>query len=390
MRKHGLIVAVSVLAILIPGLSAQAAPAGRAGAPGWRVTAVFGEAKAFTSLSTLTASSARNAWAGGVLCDRACYGHGPQHPSLLIEHFDGVQWTRLSAPSGEKGVTNGITSIGGTPSDLWATAESTVQTSQSQTTISYLLHRQHGQWGVRRFPDNTLVGNLVVFGPSDVWAFGVTPREQGFAMHFNGRTWRRFPLAVAPQAVSATSASDIWLIGEVPANKLPRPRKSDAIAERWNGKKWLKVAVPAVTAPPGFAGAAVGGTGVAAGPGEFWASISLGTSTGCCALGGLLHLKNGSWHKVAVPGFVKFGGPLALDGHGGIWLIGGSGNQFWLLHYQGGRWSRTPDPKVKGGVIAASSLTWIPHTTSVWATASLDPPSDSFGFSQAAVLKFGR
>lgn len=337
----------------------------------------------------MTASSARSAWAGGVVCDRACESHRPQDPSLLIEHFDGAKWTRLSAPSGEKGVTNGITSIGGTPSDLWATADSTVQTSQSQTSISYLLHRQHGHWGVRRFPGNTRVGSLTVFGPSDVWAFGATSRGQGFALHFNGRTWQRSALAIAPDTVSATSASDIWLIGEVPTNKLPRPRKSDAIAERWNGKKWLRVAVPAVTAPPGFS-AAVGGTGVAAGPGEFWTSISLGTSTGCCELGGLLHLTNGKWHKVSVPGFVKTGGPLTLDGHGGIWLIGENGNQFWLLHYQGGHWSRTPDPKTKGGVIGATSLTWIPHTTSVWATASLDLPSDSFGFSQAAVLKFGR
>ncbi|HET7018859.1 MAG TPA: hypothetical protein VFI65_33385, partial [Streptosporangiaceae bacterium] len=280
-------------------------------------------------------------------------------------------------------------SIGGTLSDLWATAESSFQTVQSQTDISYLLHRQHGHWGVRRFPGNTFVGSLQVFGPSDVWAFGATPRGQAFALHFNGRSWRRFPLAIAPQTVSATSASDIWVIGEVPVNKPPRPRKSDAIAERWNGKKWLRVAVPVVTAPSGQS-AAVGGTGVAAGPGEFWTTISIGFSTGCCLLGGLLHLDHGKWHKVSLPRAVTTGGPLTLDGHGGIWLIGANGNRFWLLHYLGGHWSRTPDPKVHGGVIAASSLTWIPHTRSVWATASLDPPSDSFGFSQAAVLKFGR
>jgi hypothetical protein len=370
-------------------LSAQASLAGPARAPGWRVTAIFGQTKAFASLSTLTASSARNAWAGGVVCSRACFSDGNQGPSLLIEHFNGARWSSLSAPSGEKGTTNGITSIGGTTTDLWATAESSVQTTQSQTDFSYLLHRQHGHWGVRRFPGNTLVDNLVVFGQSDVWAFGATARGQTFALHFNGRSWRRFPLAIAPETVSATSASDIWLIGEVPVNKLPRPRKSDAIAERWNGKKWLRVAVPPATAPPGFS-AAVAGTGVAAGPGEFWTSIQLGTTTGCCDLGGLLHLKNGKWHKISVPGFIKSGGPLTLDGHGGIWLIGENGYKSWLLHYQAGHWSRTPDPKVKGGLLAPTSLTWIPHTASVWATAYLDPPSDSFGFSQAAVLKFGR
>ncbi|HET7012754.1 MAG TPA: hypothetical protein VFI65_02515, partial [Streptosporangiaceae bacterium] len=114
MRKVGLIIGTSVLTILVPGVAAQAAPAARAGTPGWRVTAVFGEPKAFTRLNTITASSARNAWAAGVVCDRHCYSHGHQVPSLLIEHFDGVKWTRLLAPEGEKGTTNGVTSIGGT------------------------------------------------------------------------------------------------------------------------------------------------------------------------------------------------------------------------------------------------------------------------------------
>ncbi len=156
---------------------------------------------------------------------------------------------------------------------------------------------------------------------------------------------------------------------------MPRPRKSNAIAERWNGKIWIKVAVPVVTARPGWS-AAVGGSGVATGPGDFWAFISLGSKSGCCLLGSLLHLQNGKWHRISLPSYVMTGGQLTQDGHGGIWIIGNKGAQGWLAHYQGGHWSRTPDPVPHGEFMGVGNLTWITGTSSVWASMFVEPNDD--------------
>lgn len=102
----------------------------------------------------------------------------------------------------------------------------------------------------------------------------------------------------------------------------------------------------------------------------------------------LLHWTGHAWHKIT--GWLPAGslsGPIASDGHGGLWLVTETATRSYFEHYSGGIWTRKPLPGVPGGAISVSALDLIPGTRSLWGTGSVNA---GFASSSATViLKYG-
>lgn len=109
--------------------------------------------------------------------------------------------------------------------------------------------------------------SVAVVSPSDVWAVGdrrerspsdrLAPRA--LVLHWDGRTWSRFP-APAPgpasslESVSASGPNDVWAIGRVGRGPSSRPDLGVAGGRRlvlhWDGSRWRAVvAAPRALAP---------------------------------------------------------------------------------------------------------------------------------------------
>jgi hypothetical protein len=106
----------------------------------------------------------------------------------------------------------------------------------------------------------------------------------------------------------------------------------------------------------------------------------------------LLHYAGGKWSDVTVP-YNGFGGALAPDGRGGIWLaVDDQGpppeHSGYLLHYADGKWSRVTAPAGRDETDDPDVLAWIPGTRSLWGTG-LEMPTGSSGPDPAVILKDG-
>ena len=75
-------------------------------------------------------------------------------------------------------------------------------------------------------------------------------------------------------------------------------------------------------------------------------------------------------------------GPVAADGHGGLWLgadrPAGAG---YLLHYRAGKWTTAAVPARRAA--AVTGLTLIPGSRSLWGTAVIGA---GYGSSRGAVI----
>jgi hypothetical protein len=110
----------------------------------------------------------------------------------LIEHWDGVQWQRLSTPAG-------VSSL----SDI---------EMQSNTSG---------------------------------WAVGATADGRPLAMYWNGLSWRKMtfpPEAGELTAVAATSAKDVWAVGY--GGGAGSVNFQSGLVVHWNGRAWRNVRAP--------------------------------------------------------------------------------------------------------------------------------------------------
>jgi hypothetical protein len=196
------------------------------------------------ALVAVSASSATDAWAvGGVKVGR----HGGV---TLFEHWNGTAWSVDTADS----VSGGM----GAVLDLSPTNAYAVGHANG----SILEHWDGTSWSTVTLPDagfGTLGGlqTISATSASDIWLVG-TSAGQAEALHFNGTAWSVVPMAQPPAgpfgstveigAVTAISTADAWAVGEDNGNTL---------IENWNGTSWNIVPSPS----PGFNPAL---TGVAA------------------------------------------------------------------------------------------------------------------------------
>jgi hypothetical protein len=156
---------------------------------------------------------------------------------------------------------------------------------------------------------------------------------------------------------------------------------------RFNGNRWQVFSLPAHLAPRGQV--VTPQSMLAVSPTNVWATAytnGLGVSGPII----LLHWQGHGWAKVA--GSLPSGalvGPIARDGHGGIWLGAVSqGSSPEVLHFGNGAWTTDPLPSSKAGVISLTGLSLMPGSRSLWGTGVLG--RTSLGQTNGAVIvRFG-
>jgi hypothetical protein len=174
------------------------------------------------------------------------------HP--LTVHYDGKNWSVVSAPDGTAGGKNTLVAVSGSASDnVWAVG---FQVPARGPLTSLIEHWDGQHWTIVKHPE-PLSGlqftSVKAFTSNDVWAVGYgsvirggKSLNQPVIEHWNGQSWS--PVAspdLTPSgggtlyALDGTSSDNLWAVGSA-SNRL--------LSEHWDGQSWKIIDTPAV--PP--------------------------------------------------------------------------------------------------------------------------------------------
>jgi hypothetical protein len=377
-RTARLLAAAPVIASLVCA-SAVAAHAATASAPpsapGWRIAATFA---AGSTVDDLAVSGPSSLWAV-----ESCIKPCQSADGVILRHWNGKTWTTQPQPVLSKHTGNDEPELVTAPGskDVWAVYN--IYGGQIRASATEWTGKS---WGpATLFPVGVGFTSVIAAGPSNVWAFGSTDDGAQYTARFNGKAWSRAPQPGSGNGIwvaSARSADDIW------AQSLA-PKGISLAVSRWNGKRWVKQAVPA--APKG----ADGVTGLAlavSGQSGVWSYgyFSLGASS---HTDWLAHFNGTSWSTVRNPYSLSphiMSGPLGPDGHGGAWIEAtpAKGTSQWLYHVSAaGHWLKVPIPAPKGARdTTIEGFAAIPGSTSVYAYGQAMTHN---GQSEGVILKYG-
>ena len=192
-----------------------------------------------TDLYGISATSATDAWAVG---DYAIDKRGTY--DTLIEHWDGSAWSQVPSPNPGGKHQNflwAVTAISST--DAWALG--TYGTHNANVRTSMILHWDGTSW--TKVSDAPLGPNvdlqaLSASSATDVWAVGVDTRG-AFAVHWDGTAWKRVGVPGGDKvnlvSVSAATPSQAWAVGSVHRQGAWR-----TATFHWDGAGWAAVDSP--------------------------------------------------------------------------------------------------------------------------------------------------
>jgi hypothetical protein len=200
---------------------------------------------------------------------------------------------------------------------------------------------------------------IAAISRSDIWAVGDTSTKAGkpiyrpFVGHFNGSSWQAItiPHATGFRAdwVSASAAGNVWVGG------IKNAPVATTVVYRWNGARWVKIPMPAITALQDVTALA---------PDNVWAFGSSGTVDD-----DVFHW-NGSRWQYYLPDTINFVPQgLSASGPDNVWVSGyayrGSKELVAAYRWNGRAWNRVSMPSrvfndAGPGVTAVSrSNVWI-------------------------------
>ncbi|GER90536.1 hypothetical protein KDW_46980 [Dictyobacter vulcani] len=198
-----------------------------------------------SSLNGVTAIASNDVWAVGSYMDAT----EQRNDLTLAEHWNGKTWTRIATPSPQGGFTNisddlkAVTAF--SSSDVWAVGS-------KEGPVGVLLEHWNGkQWSVLSLPYQYEDQLTAISGTSskDIWVVGQRMNGHMFVPlveHWNGKSWTVVPNQAQTfggelYSVKAIAANDVWAVGNYDA---PNSSSSQALIEHWNGSKWSMVASP--------------------------------------------------------------------------------------------------------------------------------------------------
>jgi hypothetical protein len=215
----------------------------------------------------------------------------------------------------------------------------------SFSNVEYALYWNGARAKVTKFPAETSISAAVTLSRSDAWAFGthgaLGSSPAPYAAHYNGRTWARVSLPVLPSGVSAVSATDIWVYGQ-----LPTTSQAAYAVSRWNGRTWTTTRLPNLDLGTGFF--LVPGNIAALRANDVWVDGTLGKGMGVGDGVVLLNWNGSTWTRVKTRfPTSEYNSDMTQDGHGGIWVSGYSSMAQgyagpYLYHYNNGSWTPMP------------------------------------------------
>jgi len=197
-----------------------------------------------TFLNGTAETSGSDVWAVG---SDATTADNPPHG--LIEHWNGVSWTRNPVATGEPAGSTLLAVSADSTSDAWAVGYTNNASTFGFTPL--IEHFTGTSWravpGAAAYPvsghDRLLA--VAALGPTDVWAFGVTGEHPDPVIeHFNGSVWSIVSQPASGydtflDGVTAISSTNIWAVGGTEV--------TNTLIEHWNGSSWSIVASPNVT-----------------------------------------------------------------------------------------------------------------------------------------------
>jgi hypothetical protein len=324
--------AIAAASALFLGATLAAAVPAAANATTNAQPAIIGSPVVNGSLSAVSASSSRDAWAVGTQS-------GATAPNLA-EHWNGTTWTRVPVPT-LRGQFFGLGSIADiSPADAWATGRS--------YDLAQILHWNGKAWSRVPIPSlgSSGLGAIGAASASDIWAVG-----SGASLHWNGKTWTRVPVPVSGlhnlNSVKVLSPGNAWAVGSVTVASSFGDISANLILH-WNGKTWARIPSPAPIDAK-YGDFLNGITAVSAG--DIWA---VGCTDGCQVQGEFnpqIERWNGkTWKQVAAPA-TPYGiyalNSVAAASAGDAWAVGGGGPGTALsgaiAHWNGGgTWKLSP------------------------------------------------
>lgn len=325
-------------------------------------------------LNAVTMVSPTELWAVG----SSVKPQGGTSSRPLVEHYDGAAWSPLVLPTPTPGAESDLLAVSGSSAkDVWAVGTTGHETN---STVHALIEHYNGKtWKLvpgPRQPGAELTGVAAV-STRNAWAVGYCLPHDGngyyrtLIEHWNGSVWRRVPSpnpsgtggASILDAVSATSARNIWAVGDY------KRHRYHTLVLHWNGSRWRQVPSPTLGSKHESLLMGV----VAIGPHNAWAVGSYPGTSGELPL--TEHWDGKSWRVVAAPSTSSFNLLQAVSAVSAtdVWAVGLDGPGKTLAeHWDGHSWtvSSTPPPvqvESFAGVAAVSA-------TDVWAVGVSNAP----------------
>jgi len=278
----------------------------------------------YAPLNGITAISASNVWAVG-----------QDSGTPQINHYNGSAWSSSALPSGPCSVFEAdcaFTGVSGdSATDVIAVGQGTIPTSAGWVTEE-LAYRWNGTaWSQLTVPGSVGYGameHIQAFSPTDAWAVGTASSATGTtvaALNWNGSTWSQVatPFStvnnLSVNAISGSSASDIWVVGQTVTPGY-RNRQFTSVILHYNGSSWTQV-----TSPDHSGIADVD----AVSPTDAWA----------IAADGAVLSWNGTAWSVATT-LAQGNTAIAALSPTDVWVAGVVS----LTHYNGSAWTSTPIP----------------------------------------------
>jgi hypothetical protein len=345
------------------GVAGRAATTRAVGAVGaadyWRVTANVQAKNQTIQLSDIAADATNDAWAIG---SARMQGQASFQP--VVEHWDGRGWHTVTLPGSvltTLGTSSARATIGASsPANVWAFGMG-----------GYWLHWNGKQWTAGRLARpaagalGPYVGSPLVFGPSNVWAFGDYQTKAGalvpYGLHYNGQTWKSFtaPGMYGFAAESAVSPDDIWGLMNAGVSG------SGDVLTRWDGSRWATKALPAT-----LTSSATLYSILARSDADVW----VGGKSRKTGDGVVAHWDGSAWSIDTfqpVKGFpVDALVQMVPDGKNGIWALASCtlGSCWRLWHYTGGQWQGPVQPAINGvPATFVADIAEVPGSTAIWA-----------------------
>ncbi len=200
----------------------------------------LGDGKAST-LSAVAVVSSSDVWAVGAV--GATGGGTLADERTLAEHWNGAQWSAVPIPSQDSqgSALLGIAALD--PRNVWAVGYYVTGLSCAFQTQPLVEHWNGLQWSIVPSPHVTGEGQVNAISAtsaSDVWAVGTTFNTAGAGLieHYAGASWSLTPALSGTYllGVIGLSTNNAWAVGT----------NGGPIIARWNGSQWTTVASPQV------------------------------------------------------------------------------------------------------------------------------------------------
>lgn len=245
---------------------------------------------------------------------------------------------------------------------------------------------------------------------TDAWTVAIGSATSPLVARWNGTTWSQVAgpvisgaISTVPYAVSASSASDAWLVG-----RTSKFRHTTALGAHWNGTSWSVVATPAATLLRSVADIsaadayAVGGTTAVHWDGTAWSAFGVPAPGGAAPVNldavaadsatdvwitgqyfdpatsadepFTAHWNGTAWASVPVPvnGAELFG--LTVISPGDAWAVGNNLNgTAFTENWNGSTWQAVPNPAQ--GLLLSVTTTGAQNVTAIGHNTTANGPT---------------